>query len=86
MHPSKYGARALDKARTDIILARLLDQGETSHKVLREQIIKDYLLAYTSRTVDHSDNARWGMIAQLWSLHGQAKIFRDIRKGTWILC
>jgi hypothetical protein len=76
---------ALDDARSQLILARLLAQGPTSHKILREQVIDDYLRTHTARVRDHLDRARFGMCAQLWELHQRKLIVRDMEAGTWDL-
>ena len=69
-----------------MILARLLAQGPTPHKILREQVIDDYLRTHTARVRDHLDRARLSMCAQLWELHSRRLIFRNLEEGTWSLC
>jgi hypothetical protein len=86
MNLSNTKSTTADRARKDIILARLRSQGETSHAKLREQAVQDYLDKHIIGDTDHMDNARWGIVDQMWVLHAEAKIFRDIHKGTWILC
>lgn len=86
MNLSNTKSTTADRARKDIILARLRSQGEMSHAKLREQTVQDYLDKHISGGKDHMDNARWGMVDQMWALHAEGLIFRDIHKGTWSLC
>tara|TARA_R100000951_G_scaffold43783_1_gene37003 strand:+ start:4406 stop:4666 length:261 start_codon:yes stop_codon:yes gene_type:complete len=86
MNPSKFQDNSTNRTRARVILDRLHRQGETPHKELREQVIQDYLDKYIESDVDHMDVTRWGMVDQLWSLHAEGKIYRDISKGTWDLC
>ena len=85
MNPSKFKDVSIDRTRAKIITDRLRKQGETVHAELREQVIDDYLSEHIAGEGDHMDVTRWAMVAQLWALHDQGKIYRDVRKGTWVL-
>lgn len=80
-----------DDARSDwssyretAILNQLRGVGEVPHASLREAAVAEYAEANVADPEYRLDILRLAMVDQMWQMHAQSKIFRDVHKGTWV--
>ena len=72
--------------REAAILNQLRGKGEVPHAVLREAAVSEYAEANVADPEYRYDILRLAIVDQMWQMHAKSKIFRNIHKGTWVLC
>lgn len=72
--------------REAAILNQLRGRGEVPHAVLREAAVAEYAETNVADPEYRLDLLRLAIVDQMWQMHAQSKIFRNVHKGTWALC